>query len=153
MKPFTFAPISMLLTSLTKHQRIWVIFSQIILIASAISIFLFYLKKIYEVPVYTTEVQILHEGFMDSTDIHISIVRDYDIYESENGMFRNKNRHPSGIRIEGLFYNKTDVGRSNMLSKDNLLYSKLEDVTNTAKFDIKNKLGELVYLMIRGKRR
>lgn len=143
----------MLLTSLTKHQRIWVIFSQIILIASAISIFLFYLKKIYEVPVYTTEVQILHEGFMDSTDIHISIVRDYDIYESENGMFRNKNRHPSGIRIEGLFYNKTDVGRFNMLSKDNLLYSKLEDVTNNAKFDIKNNLGELVYLMIRGKRR
>lgn len=143
----------MLLTSLTKHQRRWVIFSQIILIASAISIFLFYLKKIYEVPVYTTEVQILREGCMDSSDIHISIVRDYDIYDSENGMFRNKNKHPSGIRIEGLFYNKTNVGRTNILSKDNLLYSKLEDVTNNAKFDLKNNLGELVYLMIRGKSR
>lgn len=153
MRPFTFAPIFMLLNSLTKHQRIWIIFSQMILTVSAILICLFYLMRIYEVPVYTTEFQILREGVMDSSDIHISIVRDYDIYESENGMFRNKNKHPSGIRIEGLFYNKTDIARTNMLSKDNMLYSKLADVKNNAKIDINNNLGELVYLMIRGKSR
>ena len=34
-----------------------------------------------------------------------------------------------------------------------MLYSKLADVKNNAKIDINNNLGELVYLMIRGKSR
>ena len=137
-----------------EHQRKWVLSCQILLSILGVFVASFYLMKIYEVPVYTTEFQILHEGVMDSSNIHLSLVRDYDTYKSDEGKYRRKLINSGGIKIEGLFYDVSRITHSNILSKDDsMIYSKLDEMLDTAKFDYKNNLGDLAYLTIRGKSR
>ncbi len=134
-------------------QRKWVVSCHILLTVLAISVSLFYLIKIYDVPLYTTEFQLLHEGLLDSSNVHISIVRNYDNYRSDNGKFRDFRKQPGGIKVEGVFYNKTSTTHSDLLSADSLIYNKLEEVLDTVEYDYRNNLGDFVYLMIRGKSR
>ncbi len=138
----------------TRHKLI--IICRILLTAVLLAFTIFFLRKIYEVPVNYTEIHAYGDGYMQNGELHFFLIRDYDRHkQSSDDFFRKKkfkySENKGGIFIEGVFYNNDhQTFHSTWFCKDSTLYSTIEDILDTSYFRKQINLGETVYIMVKG---
>lgn len=133
------------------HQKIWI---RIVIVLVALFVFSLLLRKIYEVPVNYTEIQVLHEGLMDDANLHVFIIKDYDRQKEASDNILNKDSiRRGGVIIEGVYTVRDSSGGFHStffgdVEKKEKVGKAIEAILDTAHFDYNNNLGETVYVLI-----
>ncbi|MBQ9668704.1 MAG: hypothetical protein IJV45_08200 [Prevotella sp.] len=113
-----------------------------------------FLSKIYEVPVYYTEYQVLHEGHMEDGELHFYLIRDYDRQkEADDNILTPLNEERGkrgGLIVEGFFQDKDKelTTHSTWFNESSELQNKIAAILDTARYDYND--GERVYVMVTG---